>query len=66
MDNWYVGNSREHIPPLALLADHNVVHLGSSKTPNIGEVKLRQNRLVMNLIERYAHIEQRYQVDKKK
>ena len=66
MDNWYVGNAREHIPPLSLLTHQNVAHLGSAKTPNLGKVKLRQMLLVMSLIEGYARIEQCYQADKKK
>ena len=60
IDNWYVGNSRDKIPPLVLLTHHDVAHLGSVKTPHLGKVKLRQMRLVMKLVERYARIEQCY------
>jgi len=66
IDNWYVGNVREKIPPYALLSHHNVAHLGSVNTPNLGKTKLRQMRLVMTLIERYARIERCYEEDKNK
>ena len=66
IDNWYVGNTREKIPPLGLLTHHNVAHLGSDKNPNLGKVKLRQMRLVMSLIERYARMEHCYEPDKRK
>ena len=66
MDNWYVGNTREKIPPLGMLSHQDVAHLGSAKTPNLGKVKLRQMRLVMSLIERYARIENCYEADKVK
>ena len=66
MDNWYVGNTREKIPPLGMLSHQDVAHLGSAKTPNLGKVKLRQMRLVMSLIERYARIENCYEADKGK
>ena len=64
--NWYVGNVREKIPPYALLSHNNVAHLGSAQTPNLGKTKLRQMRLVMTLIERYARIERCYEEDKNK
>ena len=64
MNNWYVGNAREHISPLTLLTHHNIAHLCSVKTPNLAKVKLRQMRIVMSLIEHYARIESCYEVDK--
>ena len=66
IDNWYVGNTREKIPPLVLLSHNDVAHLGTAKCPNSGKVKLRQMRLVMSLIERYARIERCYEADKSK
>ena len=66
IDNWYVGNAREKIPPLALLSHHDVAHLGTPKNPSLGKVKMRQMRLVMSLIERYARIERCYIADKGK
>ena len=66
IDNWYVGNAREKVPPLALLSHNDVAHLGTEKCRNSGKVKIRQMRLVMNLIERYARIERCYEADKSK
>ena len=57
IDNWYVGNKEDHIPPLALLSPKDVAHLGTTKCPNQGKVKLRQMKAVMMVIERYARIE---------
>ena len=64
IDNWYVGNLREQIPALVLLTHHDVAHLGRSKST--GKVKLRQMRLVMSQIERYARMENCYESDKSK
>ena len=66
MDNWYVGNAREKIPPIGLLTYHNVVHLVTVKNPNLGKVKLRQMCLAMSLIERYAKFENWHEPDKGK
>ena len=57
IDNWYVGNKEDHIPPLALLSPKDVAHLGTTKCPNQGKVKLRQMKAVMMVIEQYARIE---------
>ena len=51
IDNWYVGNVRDKIPPLGLLTHHDVAHLGSVNTPGLGKVKLRQMEIVIKLVE---------------
>ena len=63
MDNWYVGNAREKIPPIGLLTHHNVAHLGTVKNPNLGKVKLRQKNVVMSLIKQYTRIENWHESD---
>ena len=57
VDNWYVGNKKESIPPLKLLEPLHVQHLGTQANKNAGRVKLRQMKCVMNQIEDYAKTE---------
>ena len=57
VDNWYIGNKKESIPPLKLLEPLHVQHLGTQTNKNTGRVKLRQMKCVMNQIEDYAKTE---------
>ena len=49
--NWYVGNQREKVPPLALLDEKYVGRIVSGRT------HLRQMNCVMQIIERFANKE---------
>ena len=40
VDNWYVGNKIENIPPLELLSALHVENLGTPRNWNDGKVKL--------------------------
>ena len=39
IDNWFVGNKIEKIPPLELLSALHVAHLGAPRNQNYGKVK---------------------------
>ena len=39
VDNWYIGNKKESIPPLKLLEPLHVQHLGTQANKNAGRVK---------------------------
>ena len=47
IDNWYVGNKRENIPPLEVLSALHVAHLGTPGNRNSRKVKGRKIRCVM-------------------
>ena len=66
VDNWYIGNKKECVPPLKLLEPLHVQHLGTSRNKNSGRVKLRQMKCVMNQIEEYAKTEGIYEGDPSK
>ena len=66
VDNWYIGNNKESIPPLKLLQPLHVQHLGTGGNKNAGRVKLRQMKCVMNQIEGYAKTEGVYEGDPSK
>ena len=63
VDNWYVGNKKESVPPLKLLEPLHVQHLGTTRNKNAGRVKLRQMKCVMNQVESYAKMEGIYKSD---
>ena len=54
IDNWFVGNEKDKIPPLALLEDDHVKHIGTYKSKHAGRVKLRQMRSVMKVVKFHA------------
>ena len=60
VDNWYIGNKKESMPPLKFLELLHVQHLGTSRNKNLGQVKLRQMKYVMNQVEEYARTEGAY------
>ena len=64
IDNWYVGNNRENIPPLELLRGLYVAHLGTPGNWNDRKVKLINMRYVMKTLEKYAKKENCYLSDK--
>ena len=66
VDNWYIGNKKESIPPMKLLQPLHVQHLGTSRNKNAGRVKLRQMKCVMNQLESYAKTEGIYEDDPSK
>ena len=49
--NWYVGNQREKVPPLALLDAKYFHHISAGKT------KPREMKYVMQVIERFSRME---------
>ena len=64
IDNWYVGNKREEIPPLEILSALYVAHFGTPGNCNAGKVKLRQMKCVMATMDKYAKKENCYLSDK--
>ena len=60
IDNWYLGNKREKIPPLEVLIALHVAHLVTTVNQNAGKVKLRQMRCVMATLEKYSKKENSY------
>ena len=48
IENWYVRNQREKVPPLAFLDEKYVCLIAA------GKIKLRQMRCVMQVIEWFA------------
>ena len=66
VDNWYIGNKKESVPPLKLLEPLHVQHLGTDRNKNAGRVKLRQMKCVMNQVEGYARTEGIYEGDPSK
>lgn len=64
INNWYIWNLRDNILPFTLLSHHNVAQLGSVNNLNAGKTKLRQMRLVIHLVKKYARIGQCYESDK--
>ncbi len=66
IENWFVGNQKEKIPPFVLLDDEHVRHLGTSKTKNSGRNKLRQMKAVMKVVKRHAIDENCWTEDKQK
>ena len=63
VDNWYVGNKKERIPPFKLLEPLHVQHIGTSANKNAGRVKIRQMKCVMSQIEDYAKTEEVYEIN---
>jgi hypothetical protein len=61
VDNWYIGNKKESVPPMKLLQPLHVQHLGTRGNKNAGRVKLRQMKCVMNQVESYAKTEGIYE-----
>ena len=66
VDNWYIGNKKESVPPLKLLEPLHVQHLGTDRNKNAGRVKLRQMKCVMDQVEIYARTEGIYEGDPSK
>ena len=66
VDNWYIGNKKESVPPLKLLQPLHVQHLGTPRNKNAGRAKLRQIKCVMTQVEAYAKIEDIYEDDPSK
>ena len=54
IDNWYVGNNREKIPPLEILSALHLAHLVTPENRNAGKLKLIQMRCVMSTLGKYA------------
>ena len=51
IENWYIGNQREKVPPLAFLGEKYVCLIAA------GKIKLRQMKCVMQVIERIERME---------
>ena len=58
--NWCVGNKRENIPPLELLSEFHVAHLGIQGKWSSGKVNLIQMRCLMATLDKYAKKENLY------
>ena len=54
IDNWFIGNERENIPPFAVLQFNHVAHIKTAKSARSGKSKLRQMRSVMKAVKKYA------------
>ena len=54
VNNWYVGNNREKIPPLEVLSALYLAHLGNPGDRNSRKLKLIQMRCVMVTLDKYA------------
>ena len=50
IDNWFIGNEREKIPPFAVLKFNKVAHIKTAKSARSGKSKLRQMRIVMKVV----------------
>ena len=55
IDNWYVGNKIENIPPLELLSALHVSHLVDPVNRISGKANLIQMRRVMETLKKYAN-----------
>ena len=66
INNWFAGNKKESVPPLKLLEPLRVHHLGTATNNNTGQIKLRQIKCVMKLIEDYVKSEEVYDDDHSK
>ena len=54
IDNWFIGNEREKIPPLVVLQFNHITHIKTAKSERSGKSKLRQMRSVMKVVKKYA------------
>ena len=54
IDNWFIGNERENIPPLVILKFNHVAHIKTVKSERSGKSKLRQMRSVMKVVKKYV------------
>ena len=54
IDNWFIGNEREKIPPFSVLKFNHVAHIKTAKSARSGKSKLRQMRSVMKVVKKYA------------
>ena len=54
IDNWFIGNEREKIPPFSVLQFNHVAHIKTAKSAMSGKSKLRQMRSVMKVVKKYA------------
>jgi hypothetical protein len=57
IENWFVGNVREKVPPYALLKGNHVAHIKTEKNKKAGQIKLRMMRLVMSNVIEHAKSE---------
>ena len=49
--NWYVGDTKNNVPPLKLLTPQFVGHIQTAKNPQSGKSTLRMMRSVMDVLE---------------
>ena len=66
IDNWFIGNEREKIPPFAVLQFNDVSHIRTAKSARSGKSKLRQMRSVIKVMKKYAIKEGFWSDDKSK
>ena len=54
IENWFVGNKKDKIPPFALLNYQHVAHIATNKDKKAGKNQLRIMRSFMKVVQKYA------------
>ena len=64
LENWFIDDATEKVPPLALLKTNDVAHIKTEKDKNAGRNTLRKIKLLMKVVKRLA-LEENFWSDKK-
>ena len=54
LENWFIGDATEKVPPLALLKTNDVAHIKTDKDKNAGRNALRKIKILMKVAKRFA------------